>query len=116
MQAKFKRPFIISLICSLGFAGAFFSFIYVFSPGLKKAHELLPAFVGLVVALRFISFVGVWYMKKWGVELFALTYFIFLLLNIFLDEAYSVNYFGLIFSTWFLIHLPFYYKKMTGDL
>ncbi len=113
---RLKRPLGISIICFFGFSGAFFSLIYVFSPSLKRYHELLPAFVGVFVALRFISFVGIWHMKKWGVELLAVTYFVFLLLGIFLKEVYPINYPGLAFSTWFLIHLLFYYRRMDSNL
>ncbi len=116
ITTKVKRPVILTIICSLGFVGAFGSFIYVFNPGLKKYNDFLPAFIGLVVALRFIAYVGIWHMKKWGVEIFALTYFIFLLLGIFLGDVYSINYLGLAFSTWFIINLLFFYKRMDKNL
>ena|ERR1700741_365095 len=114
--AKTKRPIIISIASRLGLIGALFSFIYVFSPGLKKYSDFLPLGIGLLVALRFVSMVGIWHMKRWGVELFILTYFAFLFVSIWLGDVYSINYLGLFFSTAFLVIFVIYYKRMDKNL
>lgn len=114
--AKIKRPVIISVAVVMGILGALFSFIYVFNPELKKHSSLLPLGIGLLVALRFVSLVGLWHMKRWGTELFIVTYFVFLIIGVMLGEIYSINYFGLFFSTAFLIIFVIYYKRMDRNL
>src|SRR4051812_19522160 len=113
---KTKRPIIVSIASRTGLAGALFSLIYVFSPGLKKYSDFLPLGVGLFVALKFVSLVGIWHMKRWGVELFTIIYFAFLIVGILLDDVYSINWFGLFFSTAFLVIFVIYYKRMDRNL
>ena len=66
---KQERPRLLTLICILGFAASVLSFPSIFSPFIKKKGAWFPALSGARVALEFISVVGVWYMKRWGISL-----------------------------------------------
>src|ERR1022692_3311738 len=83
--AKIKRPIPISIICIIGWFMVILSFVYAFSPAVKKTGEFFPALYSLVVCLQFISLVGIWYMKKWGANLFVASfsgkYILLLLMN-----------------------------------
>jgi hypothetical protein len=67
---KQERPRLLTLICILGFAASVLSFPSIFSPFIKKKGAWFPALSGAMVALEFISVVGVWYMKRWGISLY----------------------------------------------
>jgi hypothetical protein len=68
---------------------------------------------GLVVALQFISFIGTWYMKRWGVLLFISTTVVKTAFSLIAEE---VNYIGLTVSVILIITLLFFYKKMEDQL
>jgi hypothetical protein len=70
-----KRPRIISLICILAYGNIILAFLKVFSPAVKKLGMLMPAIFGTIVAAHFISCVGIWYLKRWGVQLYLLAFF-----------------------------------------
>jgi|SRR6185312_3199094 len=65
-----KRPRIISIFCIIGWIMVILNFMQAFSPSVKKIGEFYPALSSLAVCLQFIALVGVWYMKRWGTEVF----------------------------------------------
>jgi len=113
MQSALKRPRLISIICILGFIWIVFSFPSVFSPSIKKMGDWYPALFGLIVASSFISYIGVWHMKRWGVQLFIITFFIKEVLLILLED---LSYVGIAFSLFFLISMLFFYRQMDLNL
>jgi len=113
MQSASKRPRLISIICILGFIWIVFSFPSVFSPSIKKMGDWYPALFGLIVASSFISYIGVWHMKRWGVQLFIITFFIKEVLLILLED---LSYVGIAFSLFFLISMLFFYRRMDLNL
>jgi hypothetical protein len=113
MQATFKRPGIISAICILGFLGIGLSFASVFSPVIKKMGDWYPALFGLLVAGRFMSYIGLWHMKKWGAQWFVITFFLNTGLLIMLGIP---SYISLVFNTLSFIPLTMHYKKMDRNL
>jgi hypothetical protein len=113
MQSALKRPRLISIICVLGFIWIVFSFPSVFSPSIKKMGDWYPALFGLIVASSFISYIGVWHMKRWGVQLFIITFFIKEVLLILLED---LSYVGIAFSLFFLISMLFFYRRMDFNL
>lgn len=68
-----KRPIIVSILCVVGFCISAGQIILISYPGIREIAKWYPIVYGLLTALRFISLVGVWHMKKWGAELFAYT-------------------------------------------
>jgi hypothetical protein len=113
MQSVLKRPRLISIICILGFIWIVFSFPSVFSPSIKKMGDWYPALFGLIVASSFISYIGVWHMKRWGVQLFIITFFIKEILLILVED---LSYVGIAFSLFFLISMLFFYRRMDLNL
>lgn len=114
MESLIKnRPKLITTICVLGFIWIVFSFPAVFSPSVKKLGDWYPALFGLIVAFSFISYIGVWHMKRWGVSLFILTFFIKEMLLIFIND---LNYIGLSVSALFITVMVVFYKGMDVNL
>ena len=108
-----KRPPLLTIICILGYTWIVFSFPSVFSPIIKKLGIWYPGLFGLMVAANFISFVGVWHMKKWGVQLFIFTFFIKQIVLVLTED---ISYSGLAFSILFIAGFLFYYKRMDVNL
>ena len=113
MQSTLKRPTLISIVCILGFIWIVFSFPSVFSPTIKKMGDWYPALFGLIVACSFISYIGVWHMKRWGVQLFMITFFVKETILIVVND---VSYVGIVFSLFFLISMISFYKRMDLNL
>ncbi|MCE9537768.1 MAG: hypothetical protein K8R85_00910 [Bacteroidetes bacterium] len=108
-----KRPKLLTFVCVLGFTWIVFSFPAVFSPSVKKLGDWYPALFGLIVAVSFISYIGVWHMKRWGVSLFILAFFVKEIILILIND---INYIGIVFSSLFITIMVFYYKRMDVNL
>ena len=108
-----KRPVLLTIVCILGFTWIVFSFPGVFSPSVKKLGDWYPALFGLIVAASFISFIGVWHMKRWGVTLYTSIFFLKQLLLIAIDD---VSYAGIVFSLFFICSMLPFYKRMDVNL
>lgn len=111
-----KRPKIISAICIIGYLTVVFTFPQVFSPSIKKLGVLMPALYGVLVACNFISCVGIWYYKQWGVQLYAITFFAKTLFFILLQQYSFSFYFSSALSFFFLLILLRFYPKMNQNL
>lgn len=108
-----KRPVIVSVICVISFAATVLSFPSIFSPFVKKQGVFFPALSGLVIAFEFIAVVGVWYMKKWGVQIYVI--------NAMLGQALQLSInnwsvFKLILPIIFIFTTAFFYKRMDDNL
>jgi hypothetical protein len=112
-QTLTKRPKVISTICIIGFVWIVFSFPAVFSPSVKKMGDWFPALYGFFVALNFIAFIGIWYLKKWGISLFTIVFFIKTFFQLVYNDYAIV---GTILSVLFIILLIPFYKKMNSNL
>ncbi len=91
------------------------SFVYAFSPNVKKIGEFFPALYSFIVCLQFISFVGIWYMKKWGIHMLIAAYFAKNILLVFMNSFTPADLTFLV-SAIFIIILMFYYKRMDINL
>ncbi len=78
--------------------------------------EFVPAIYGLIVAASFMAFIGLWHMKRWGVELFFLTFFVKTLFFVLLNDVGGSMIYSIV--TAFLYSLPLiqYYPKMDRNL
>ena len=101
MQSTVKRPKILKIVCILGFFSIVFSFLAVFSPSVKRMGDWYPALFGLIVAASFISYIGVWHMKRWGVQLFIVSDF-------------SIA--GILFSVLCIFPMLLFYNRMDLNL
>ncbi len=111
--AAIKRPGLISTICIMGFIWIVFSFPGVFAPSLKKLGDWYPALFGILVATSFISYIGLWHMKRWGVQLFVISFFVKETLLVLIDD---VSFTGIVFSVFFIISMLPFYKRMDVNL
>jgi hypothetical protein len=112
---KTKRPVIVSIVCIIGWVMVLLSFVYAFSPSIKKIGEFYPALYSFVVCLQFISFVGTWYMKKWGLHLLVASFFCKDILLVFMN-TFTFGDITFVIEIIFIIILLFYYKRMDINL
>jgi len=111
--AAIKRPRLISTVCIMGFTWIVFSFPGIFAPSLKKMGDWYPALFGILVATSFISYIGLWHMKRWGVQLFTVSFFVKECLLVLIDD---VSYPGIAVSIFFIMSMLPYYKRMDVNL
>jgi len=109
-------------MCIIGWIMVVLSFVYAFSPAVKKMGEFYPALYSFVICLEFIACVGIWYMKKWGVHLFILAFSgketLLLLMNDF-NNSGPGQYFSIAFlvlSIILIVVVLFFYRKMDVNL
>ena len=111
-----KRPIILSIICVIGFIISAVQIILISYPGIRSIAKWYPIAYGLLTALRFMSLVGTWYMKKWGPELFVYTLLAKITIQVLVGDfttAASVDAaLCSLFSVFFLI----YHKRMDRNL
>ncbi|MBI4932187.1 MAG: hypothetical protein HY841_15620 [Bacteroidetes bacterium] len=113
MEIVRKRPIILTIICIIGILWSLLNFIFVFSPFIKKISDWAPAIYGIIVAIQFISFIGIWHMKRWGVHLFISAFFAKIIFSILIDD---VSYMGIVLSVIFTIFFLVYYRRMDEEL
>jgi hypothetical protein len=113
---KIKRPVIISILCIIGYIWIVFSFLGAFAPEIKRTGAFMPALLGTIVAFQFISFIGIWHMKKWGVEMFIISFFAKVTFFFWLDKLGVGLYIGMALSVFMLIPYLLLYKKMDRNL
>lgn len=113
MKLVIKRPVILTIICIVGILWSLANFIYVFSPFIKKISDWAPAIYGIIVALQFISFIGIWHMKRWGVTLCISAFFTKIIFSIFVND---ISYVGIGLSALFTIFFLIFYRKMNDEL
>lgn len=111
-----KRPTIITIICIIGFLWIVFTFPGMFSPATKKLGDWVPAVYGFIIALSFISYIGVWHMKRWGVEMYIGVVCVKQIFFLFTDQMGFGAIVGIVFSLWFIITFLIYYRRMSLNL
>jgi hypothetical protein len=111
-----KRPAIITIICVLGYISVLFAFPRVFSPPVKKLGLFMPALFGVIVAAQFISYVGLWYFKRWGVELFVTCFIVKTLFYLLTDQTGPLFYAGVVLSVIFIVLQLRHYRQMSAEL
>ncbi len=113
MKLVIKRPLILTIICIVGILWSLLNFIFVFSPFIKKISDWAPAIYGIIVAIQFISFIGIWHMKKWGVSLCISAFFTKIIFSIFVND---ISYVGMGLSAVFTVFFLIFYGKMDEEL
>lgn len=108
-----KRPLLLRILCIIGFIWVIFSFPGIFAPSIKKLGDFYPALVGLIVATTFIALIGIWHMKRWGVNLYVTVFFI---KQLFLIQINDVSIPGISVSAVFIFCMLLYYKRMDSNL
>ena len=111
-----KRPKIITIISIIGYITVLFTFPQVFSPGIKKLGVLMPAIYGILVAGNFISCVGLWYFKQWGVQLYLMSFFAKVIFFMLIQQMSYGFYLSASLSLISTIILLRFYPKMSPNL
>lgn len=108
-----KRPTIVSVVCIISFIFAVLGFPTIFSPFIKKQGDFFPAITGILISLEFISIVGVWYMKKWGVNFYMVTSMLNQSLLLYIDNWSTYK---IILPLLFIGVTLYFYKRMDHNL
>ena len=113
MKIILKRPVILTIICVIGILWSMGNFVFVFSPTIKKINDWAPAIYGTIVAMQFISFIGIWNMKRWGVMICISAFFAKNIFSVFVND---ISYIGIGLSVVFTIFFLIFYRKMDEEL
>lgn len=116
MKQSKKRPRIISIACIIGFIWITCTLPGAFSPSIKKIGDWAPAIYGLIVTFSFISFVGIWHMKKWGVHLYIITFSVKEAFFYAIDYLDMLTKVGIVVSILFIGAFLASYRKMSVNL
>ena len=81
-----------------------------------SGRAFIPMILGIVITLQFVALIGIWHMKRWGVELFIVMFFARLLLFMLLELYGFRFYFNMAYCTIFSFCFLAYYKKMDSNL
>lgn len=76
----------------------------------------MPALYGILVASSFISCVGIWFYKQWGVQLYLVTFFAKTLFFISLVQYSFSFFFSTTLSVVFIVILLRFYPRMSKNL
>jgi hypothetical protein len=76
----------------------------------------VPAIYGILVSAYFISCVGIWYFKQWGVQLYLITFFAKTLFFILTSQTGVTFYISTILTLVFIAILIRFYPKMNPNL
>ena len=113
MEIVRKRPVILTIICVIGILWSLLNFIFIFSPFIRKISEVAPAIYGIIVAVQFISFIGTWHMKRWGIHLYIAAFFSKIIFSMMIDD---VSYVGIVLSVIFTVFFLIFYRRMDDEL
>lgn len=108
-----KRPVLLSIVSIMGFIFTVFQFGIMMMPSIRKVGLFAPALYGLLVTITFIALIGIWHMKRWGVEMLlyvATAKIIYLAL---IDE---LGFFGILFLVILIAGTLPFYKRMDRNL
>ncbi len=115
-MAKVERPKIIGVISIISIILILLAFPMLFMPSVKKMGDFIPMILGIIITLQFISVIGIWHMKQWGVQLFILMFFTRVITFLLLDIYTFQFFFNILYSLFFTIFFLIYYKQMDKNL
>ncbi|HEU4716759.1 MAG TPA: hypothetical protein VFU15_02955 [Bacteroidia bacterium] len=111
-----KRPILISILCVAGFIFSAGQIILISSPSIRSIAGWYPIVYGLITAARFISFVGVWNMKKWAAEMFLYVSLLKIIIQLLVHDSGVTSWADAGISLTFAIIFLSYYKRMDRNL
>lgn len=115
-MAVVKRPRIISITSITAIVLILLAFPMLFMPSIKRMGDFVPMILGIIITMQFVSVIGVWHMKQWGVRLFIIMFFVrvitFMLLDMYTFRFFFNIFYSIIFIIFFIIH----YRKMDTNL
>jgi hypothetical protein len=97
----------------MGFIWVVVSLPGVFAPSVKKINDWMPALLGAIRAAMFISLIGVWFLKQWGVRLFIMVFFIKETTFYLIEDT---SYIGIFLSVFFIACMLPFYRRLNPNL
>jgi hypothetical protein len=115
-MALVQRPKSISIITVTAIVLVLLAFPMLFTPSIKRMGDFVPMILGIIITLQFISLIGIWHMKQWGVQLFIIMFCIRIITFMFLDIYSYRLFFNILYSVIFIIFFLIHYRKMDTNL
>lgn len=115
-MAIVKRPKSISALCVIAIILVLLAFPMLFTPTIKRMGDFIPMILGIIITLQFVSLIGIWHMKRWGVQLFVIMFFTRMITFMFLELYTFQFYFNIFYSIIFLVFFFIHYKEMDSNL
>ena len=115
-MAQVPRPKIISVISVIAIILILLAFPMLFMPSVKRMGDFVPMTLGIIITLQFVSVIGIWHMKRWGVQLFIIMFTIRVLTFMYLDMLTFRFYFNIAYSVLFILLFLRHYRKMDTNL
>jgi membrane-bound ClpP family serine protease len=111
-----QRPKSISIVTVIAIVLVLLAFPMLFMPSIKRMGDFIPMILGIIITLQFVSLIGVWHMKRWGVHLFIIMFSIRVITFMFLEMYTFRFYFNIFYSVIFLVFFLIHYRKMDTNL
>jgi hypothetical protein len=92
------------------------AFPMLFTPSIKRMGDFVPMTLGIIITLQFVSLIGIWHMKQWGVQLFIIMFCVRVITFMFLDMYTFRFYFNIFYSLIFIVFFLIHYRKMDTNL
>jgi len=115
-MALVQRPKSISIITVIAIVLVLLAFPMLFTPSIKRMGDFVPMILGIIITLQFVSLIGIWHMKQWGVQLFIIMFCVRVITFMFLDLYTFRFFFNIFYSILFLIFFLIHYRKMDTNL
>ena len=115
-MAVVQRPKVISAVTVIAIVLILLAFPMLFMPSIKRMGDFIPMILGIIITLQFVSLIGIWHMKKWGVQLFIIMFCIRVITFMFLDIFTFRFYFSITYSIIFIVFFLIHYRKMDTNL
>ena len=115
-MAQVARPKTISVITVIAIVLILLAFPMLFMPSIKRMGDFIPMILGIIITLQFVSLIGIWHMKQWGVQLFIIMFCTRVITFIFLDLYGFRFFFSIFYSLLFIIFFLIHYRKMDRNL
>lgn len=98
-----QRPKSISVITVTAIVLVLLAFPMLFTPSIKRMGDFVPMILGIIITLQFVSLIGIWHMKQWGVQLFIIMFCVRVITFMFLDLYTFRFFFNIFYSVVFII-------------
>lgn len=115
-MALVHRPKSISIVTVIAIVLVLLAFPMLFTPSIKRMGDFIPMILGIIITLQFVSLIGIWHMKQWGVQLFIMMFCVRLITFMFLDMYTFRFYFNIFYSLVFIVFFLIHYRKMDTNL
>ena len=115
-MAQVIRPKIITIVSVIAIILVLLAFPMLFIPSIKRMGDFVPMTLGIIITLQFVSVIGIWHMKRWGVQLFIIMFTIRVITFMFLELYGFRFYFNIFYSLLFLVFFLMHYRDMDKNL